>query len=205
MTTSGAKKKIAAAILLCAVSASVAITTIFVNEASAGSLLGDVIPTKKKKKKKSSGSGALGGIGAVGGVLGAGVGAAAAQGMPMEMTKMFAGIASGDPAALQAFQGQVFAAVLKGVTDDIEKQNARKSVNSALQSGKPSKETFKNSKGEEVTVTTEVKEVKKEDTNCRELTTSVERNGQKVEDAGGSKEICQMKLADGTVGYPPME
>lgn len=212
MTTTAPRKKLTTTLFLCAIAVAVGVTTVAVNEVSAGSLFDKVLPTKKKTKKKKKGSSGLDALGAVGGALGAAGAAAGAaagvagKGMPAEMSQIFAGIASGNPAALQAFQGQVFAAVLKGVVDDVEKENGRKSVNTALQTGKPSKETFKNSKGEEVTVTTEVKEVKKDDgTNCRELTTSLERDGKKAEDAGGSKEVCQMKLADGTVGYPTME
>lgn len=143
--------------------------------------------------------------GALKGKLGAVLDKAAAQGgMPAEMAGLIDGIASGDPAALRAFQGKIFAIVLKGLKDEIEIKNARSLVNAALQSGETTKKSFKNSKGEEVTVTTKVKEVKKKGTTCRELTTSVERNGDTAE-GGGTESVCQMKLADGTVGYPPME
>jgi hypothetical protein len=129
----------------------------------------------------------------LGGVLGGAVGAAAGSrgGAGKALAGAIIGIAAG--------------MILQGLIDDIEKQNAKAAANAALKSGSSRSRTFKNSKGQQVKVATRVKETKNtEGRKCRQITTSVERDG-KADSGGGTETICQVQLASGKTGYPTIE
>jgi len=104
-----------------------------------------------------------------------------------------------------AIIGIAAGAILQGLIDDIEKRNAKAAANAALKSGSSGNRTFKNSKGQQVKVSTNVKETtNSQGRKCRQVTTQVERDG-KAESGGGTETVCQVQLASGKTGYPTIE
>jgi hypothetical protein len=104
-----------------------------------------------------------------------------------------------------AIMGIAAGAIIQGLIDDIERRNAKSLANTAVRSGSGGTRSFKNSQGQQVKVVTQVKTTKNaEGRSCREVTTSVERDGKSSSD-GGSKTVCQVQLASGKVGYPTIE
>ena len=104
-----------------------------------------------------------------------------------------------------AIIGIAAGAILQGLVDNIEKQNAKAAANAAVKSGSSGTRSFKNSKGQQVKVATRVKETtNSQGRKCREVTTSVERDG-KAESGGGTETVCQVQLASGKTGYPTIE
>jgi hypothetical protein len=101
--------------------------------------------------------------------------------------------------------GMAAGMILQGLVDEIEKNNAKQLANSAVRSGAGGTKTFKNSKGQTVKVATKVTTKKNsEGKTCREVTTSVERDGQPAS-GGGTQSVCQVQLASGKTSYPTIE
>jgi predicted lipid-binding transport protein (Tim44 family) len=130
---------------------------------------------------------AMGGM--MGGAMGAAIGSRGGAGKAM--AGAIIGIAAG--------------VILQGLIDDIERRNAKTLANSAVKSGSSSTRTFKNSQGQQVKVATRVRTTQSaEGRKCREVTTSVERDG-KAESGGGTQTVCEVQLASGKTGYPTIE
>jgi hypothetical protein len=95
--------------------------------------------------------------------------------------------------------------ILQGMIDEIEKNNARQLANSAVRTGNGGSKTFKNSKGQTEKVATKVHTIKNaEGRSCRQVTTSVERDGQ-ASSGGGTQTVCQVQVASGKLAYQTIE
>jgi surface antigen len=100
----------------------------------------------------------------------------------------------GGGAVAGAIIGMAAGAIIKGLIDDIERQKAKEAANRALKSGKGGATTFRNSKGQQVRVTTKARTYKRSDgQSCREISTTVQRDGRS--DSGGGSETKCVQLA----------
>lgn len=102
-------------------------------------------------------------------------------------------------AVVGAIIGIAAGAILQGLIDDIERNNAKNAANQALKSGRGGTKTFKNSQGQKVKVATKVRTYKEGNQSCREITTSVERDGQSSS-GGGTQKAC-VQVASGKANY----
>jgi surface antigen len=96
--------------------------------------------------------------------------------------------------------GMAAGAIIKGLIDDIERQKAKEAANRALRSGQGGSTTFRNSQGQQVRVATKSRTYTKGNESCREVTTSVQRDG-RPDSGGGTQTKCVQLATNGTANY----
>lgn len=107
----------------------------------------------------------------------------------------------GGGAVAGAIIGMAAGAIIQGLIDDIERQKAKEAANRALRSGQGGSTSFRNSQGQQVRVATKTRTYKRSDgQSCREITTTVQRDG-RADSGGGTQTKCVQLASNGTANY----